>query len=38
MKRLKWGRCRLYKGVEEVGGERTGWKIGIQDEKEVVGK
>ena len=28
----------LYKRVEEVGGERTGWKIGIQDEKEVVGK
>ena len=28
----------LYKGVEEVGGERTRWKIGIQDEKEVVGK
>ena len=29
---------RLYKGVEEVGGERTGGKIGKQDEKEVVGE
>ena len=33
MKRLKWGRCMLYKGVEEVGRERTGWKIGIKMRK-----
>ena len=29
---------RLNKGVEEVGGKRTGGKRGVPEEKEVVGE
>ena len=29
---------RLYKGVEEVGGNRTGGKRGVPEEKDMVGE